>query len=280
MEPAPPHENPHITFIIPIRHQLNAKNWSELRANLTQTVKSIANQDFDGWRAIIVANHGADLPPLPPGFTVERVDFPPNRLHEQGNADKQSFYDAFRIDKGRRVLAGMLRAKPSDYFMIVDDDDFVSNRLSRFVAENEGENGWYIREGYVWRSNARITYLHQDFANSCGTSHIVRADLYELPGKLEHYSDDNIKNMLGSHVFIAKYLKERGAPLAPLPFPGAVYRIGHVGAHSRSRGLIRTFLFNRANLKSLVSAIKSVMQFRRLTSAIREDFCLPARKIT
>ncbi len=132
MEPAPPHENPHITFIIPIRHQLNAKNWSELRANLTQTVKSIANQDFDGWRAIIVANHGADLPPLPPGFTVERVDFPPNRLHEQGNADKQSFYDAFRIDKGRRVLAGMLRAKPSDYFMIVDDDDFVSNRLSRF----------------------------------------------------------------------------------------------------------------------------------------------------
>src|SRR5690606_10870385 len=96
-----------LTFIIPVRHQDNARDWSLLKANLSQTAASIASQTDTGWRALVVANEGADLPPLPPGFDVVRVTFPPNRLHELGEADLEAVYDAFRADKGRRVLAGM-----------------------------------------------------------------------------------------------------------------------------------------------------------------------------
>ena len=99
-----------LTFIIPIRHQDNAKDWQRVKRTLAQTVQSIARQDRDGWKAVVIANHGADLPELPKGFDVKRVDFPPNQLHAQGNATQGQFYQAFRLDKGRRVLAGMLHA--------------------------------------------------------------------------------------------------------------------------------------------------------------------------
>ncbi|HET8762813.1 MAG TPA: glycosyltransferase, partial [Gemmatimonadales bacterium] len=75
---------PLVSFVIPVRHQDNARDWAALKANLTQTIASISNQTHDDWRAIIVANEQADLPELPPGFEVERVTFPPNDMHERG----------------------------------------------------------------------------------------------------------------------------------------------------------------------------------------------------
>jgi hypothetical protein len=105
------------------------------------TIRSIAAQDDKRWHAVIVANHGADLPELPEGFDVCRVDFPPNQIHQQGDASKEDFYNAFRIDKGRRVLAGMLHARDCGHFMIVDDDDFVSRRLTGLAASEPGANG-------------------------------------------------------------------------------------------------------------------------------------------
>ncbi|MGO7360364.1 galactosyl transferase, partial [Rhizobium ruizarguesonis] len=43
-----------VTFIIPVRHQENARDWSRLKANLTQTVASISKQTNGDWRGIIV----------------------------------------------------------------------------------------------------------------------------------------------------------------------------------------------------------------------------------
>src|SRR3990170_8446327 len=91
---------PLVTFIIPVRHQDNARDWSALKANLAQTVASIANQTHGDWRGIIVANEGADLPDLPERVGVERVNFPPNDMHELGKASVEDFRDAFRADKG------------------------------------------------------------------------------------------------------------------------------------------------------------------------------------
>lgn len=43
--------------------------------------------------------------------------------------------------------------------------------------------------------------------------------------------------MIGSHVFLRETLAGEGQPLAPLPFVGATYRVGHAGSRSRSDGL-------------------------------------------
>lgn len=260
-----------LTFIIPVRHQDNAKDWNALKQRLSSTVRSIAAQTDGRWKAIIVANHGADLPPLPERFEVEHVDFPPNPLHERGNADEETFYERFRIDKGRRVLAGMLHAGQMGHVMIVDDDDFVSNRLVAFVAEQPRANGWYVKNGYVWGDGGNLLCLHPRFARFCGTCHIVRADLYGLPKTFEDASETYIKRMLGDHHFIDQHLARAGTPLEPLPFPGAVYRIGHAGAHSRSKGLIRHVFFRKVILKRPWK-LGLLLRMRRLTPALRREF--------
>ena len=90
-----------------------------------------------------MANHGADLPPLPTNFSDVRVDFPPNVLHDMDNTDRETVYRAFRQDKGQRVLAGLLAARPQGHVMIVDDDDFevgIADRQERADAFGHGES--------------------------------------------------------------------------------------------------------------------------------------------
>lgn len=261
-----------LTFVIPVRHPSNARDWNELKHNLGITLCSIANQSQDGWRAIVVANRGSDLPALPSGVSVEWVDFEPNPLHDQGAAQREDFLEAVRLDKGRRILAGMLAAGQTDYFMVSDDDDLVHNNIVAFVKQHPGAHGWYVRHGYVWSPGRTVLYRHPNFSMVCGTSHIIRTDLFELPESLETATEDYIKQMLGSHIFIKKYLEGRNTPLAPLPFTGAVYRTGHAGSHSRSKDVIRTYIMHRWLLKTPVELARRVMRLRTLSGKVRQEF--------
>lgn len=261
-----------ITFIIPVRHQANAKDWPALKERLSQTVASIAGQSGDDWNAVIVANEGADLPDLPPQFSVAHVTFPPNRLHDLDSADKEKVYDAFRLDKGRRVLSGMLAARNSQFFMIVDDDDFVSSNIVDHVSEQPDANGWKIDKGYLWNEGGRLVMQHDDFANFCGTSLIVPSRLYELPATFEDADADYVKSMLGSHVRIAGILAGRGTPLETLPFRGAIYRVGHSGAHSKSSNLLTSHFLNRYALRHPRQLVRNLMRVRPLDRGLRSEF--------
>jgi hypothetical protein len=261
-----------ITFVIPVRHQDNARDWSLLKANLAQTIASISNQTGNDWRAIIVANEGADLPDLPPRFSAVRVGFPPNDMHERGKQGQEAFRDAVRIDKGRRVLAGMLAGRDSRFFMIVDDDDFVSTRIVQFVSENRDANGWTIDSGYVWDDGGRLLMGYDDFNHLCGTSLIIRSDLYRLPDRFEDASPDWIKTMLGSHIRIAGILAERGTPLARLPFRGAVYRVAHAGSHSKAPSLLARYFLNWKELKRPGRMLRNAGKLRLVGEAARLEF--------
>lgn len=271
---ATPRHSPHcvLTFVIPLRHPQNSTDWPALKRRLTETIRSIAGQNDARWRAIVVANEGSDLPALPAKFSVKQVDFPPNPMFERGDNDLEAFRDACRLDKGRRVLAGILEADQSGYVMVVDDDDFVSSRLTSFVADHPGRNGWYVLNGYVWGDGGRLIYEYADFSRFCGTSHIIRAALYELPASVEAAHPDYVRRMLGSHIFIREHLTARGRPLEPLPFIGAVYRIGHAGAHSRSAGLIRQVFFKRELLRNPLELAERFSRLRRLGATVRHEF--------
>ncbi|KKB13470.1 galactosyl transferase [Devosia geojensis] len=261
-----------LTFVIPVRHQDNAPDWNLVTHRLKQTIQSISAQDAPNWRGIVVANEGASLPAMPPNWDVVRVTFPPNPIHERRGADKNTFYDAFRLDKGRRVLSGMLSARDSAYFMIVDDDDFVSRRLARHVRDNNGQAGWHIMDGYIWEDGTKLLLRHDEFANLCGTSLIIRSDIYNLPERFEDAGEEYIKSMFGSHLILPEKLKEAGAPLPRLPFPGAVYRIGHVGAHSQSVGLIALIFSKDRTAGNLLRIASRLWRIRFFTRTLREEF--------
>jgi hypothetical protein len=262
-----------VTFIIPVRHQDNARDWSLLKANLLHTIASISNQTNDDWRGIIVANEGADLPDLPERFDVERVTFPPNDMHELGKSGNiEDFYDAFRADKGRRVLKGMLRARDSRFFMIVDDDDFVSARIVQYASENPDANGWTIDRGYIWDDGGKLLLGYDDFNHLCGTSLIIRSDVYGVPKRFEDASLDWIKSMLGSHVSIADILAKRGTPLATLPFRGAVYRVAYGGSHSKAPSLLAKYFLSWEAFKRPRRMLRNLGKLRRVDETAKREF--------
>jgi hypothetical protein len=261
-----------VTFIIPVRHQDNARDWSLLKANLVQTIASISNQTNDDWQGIIVANEGADLPDLPERFGVVRVAFPPNDLHEIDKANIEDVYDAFRADKGRRVLMGMLAARSSRFFMIVDDDDLVSARIVQYVADNPDANGWTIDRGYIWDDGGKLLFEYDDFNHLCGTSLIVRSDLYGLPERFEQASLDWIKLMLGSHIRIADILAAHGTPLASLPFRGAVYRVAHKGSHSKAPSLLVKYFLNWKAMKRPRRLLRNLAKLRLVGETAKHEY--------
>jgi hypothetical protein len=261
-----------LTFVIPLRHPKNSPDWPALKRRLAQTIRSIAGQDDVRWRAIIVANEGSDLPALPEKFVLKQVRFPPNPMFEQGDNDREAFLDSCRMDKGRRVLAGILQAGRSGYSMVVDDDDFVSCRLTSFAASRPEANGWYMHRGYIWGDGGKLIYEYDDFWKFCGTSHIIRTALYELPASVEDADPDYVRRIFGSHVFVRGYLEAGGTPLEPLPFVGAIYRIGHLGAHSKSPGLVRQVFFKREILKNPFKIAQRFFRLRLLDAAVRQQF--------
>lgn len=261
-----------LTFVIPLRHPENSPDWPALKRRLAQTIRSISGQDDARWRAIIVANEGSDLPPLPGNFKLRQVRFPPNPMFEQGDNDREAFLDSCRLDKGRRVLAGILEADRDGYSMVVDDDDFVSCRLTSFAASRPRDNGWYVQNGYIWGDGGKLIYEYADFSKFCGTSHIIRTALYELPASVDDADPEYIRRIFGSHVSIRGHLEARGTPLEPLPFVGAVYRVGHRGAHSRSPGLVRQVFLRREILKNPFKLAQRFSRLRLLDATVRHQF--------
>ena len=158
------------------------------------------------------------------------------------------------------------------YVMVVDDDDFVSCRLTSYVASHLGQNGWYVRNGYLWTDGGKLIYEYADFSKFCGTSHIIRTALYELPASVEAADPDYICKIFGSHIFIREYLAARGQPLEPLPFVGAIYRIGHAGAHSKSTGLIKQMFFKRELLTNPFKIVGRLCRLRLLGTRVRNQF--------
>ncbi len=268
-----PSTAPLITFIIPVRHQDNARDWALLKENLSQTIASVANQSNSDWQALIVANHGADLPALPERFRVTYVDFSPNVLHELNHSpSREDFLDAFRLDKGRRVLAGMLDAKDSRYFMIVDDDDFVHRGVVDFVAGQAGANGWVIDHGYIWDHNGTIIMEHDDFNHVCGTCLIIRSDLYQLPEDFRTASQEWIKSRLGSHHRITEILADAGTPLSTLPFRGAIYRVAHGGSHSKTPSLLKKYFLSLYAIRHPIRTFRNLFKVHRIKPSIRNSF--------
>ncbi|MGA6876959.1 hypothetical protein [Acinetobacter sp. AND/436] len=261
-----------LTFIIPIKHKDNIKDKDKFMSNLSQTISSICNQTNTNWNAVIVVNKETPLPYIPPEIYVKYVDLPSNKFYEKDSSnDVKKFQDAVKLDKGTRVLEGIKHVSDSMYYMVVDDDDLISCNITQFVYENSDNLGWVIKYGYLWNDCGKILYKINDFNNLCGTSLIIRSDLYKLIGVNENISINCIKNVLGSHIDITEILQKKEIILDELPFRGAIYRVGHACSHSKNKKIWRHFF----KIKLLINPLllfKEILKIRWLTERIRGTF--------
>ncbi|MBK1713083.1 galactosyl transferase [Rubrivivax gelatinosus] len=256
-----------LTFVVPVRHQDSVSDWGKVNAYLRATFASIAAQIHPDWRAVVVANRGAALPPLPDRFTELRVEFPCPVL-PGADRPKEELYNAIRDDKGGRVWAGLKTVEPRGHVMVVDYDDFVSRRLAATAAAAPDAAGWYVADGYLY-DGSDIVMKRRQFDELCGTSLIVHArHFYPGAGADERHF---VRHIHGSHKFIKKILREQGDPLIPLPYPGAMYRVGHAQASSGSAGL-RQHLSPGQLLRHPWDGVRRISRLRRLDAALQQEF--------
>lgn len=223
-----------LALITSLRHPGNSNDYSTVGDIFLRSLTAWVRQDDPRFFVVVVGNERPRFP-LPPSVRFVQVGFPPPSTHR----GPRTGTPAVLRDKGTKLAVGLLAAREREeltHVMFVDSDDFISRRLARFVADHSDEPGWTVTHGWRYNPERRALRPHDgDFYLQCGSSHIVREDLYpqvELPitasqSALYDGFGDRLERWFGSHMYVRDDLG-----LADLPFPGALYRVGSGEAHS------------------------------------------------
>jgi hypothetical protein len=202
-----------LAFVVPLKSAAVSNSWDRVTRLVERTVRSACAQTCPEFRVIVVCHEVPEIRVDDRRLEFLQVSFPPPGPSTESK----------RKDKSRKLLAGLWRALIShpSHVMMLDADDCVSNRLSGHVAARQDANGWYISKGYFYHDGMESVHVERRrFQQWCGSSHIVRPELLELPPP----STDNWRL---HHGRIVPLMRSRCTPLEPLPFPGAVYLVSH-----------------------------------------------------
>lgn len=220
-----------LVFITSVRHPHNATDYSRVERLLQRTLTSVCAQNDRDFRVVVVANQPLSVATTKEVETVV-VDFPPPSDHHGSQIDRE----AILRDKGTKLAVGLLAARrhPATHIMPFDADDFVSRRLAGFVNNHPNDTGWYIPKGHVYYERRGLTRRINNFHERCGTSFVIRQDLYgsaDLPVTMtqdalyEGFGEFVVRELLGSHKVALEHFCAVGTPLQPLPFRGAAYTL-------------------------------------------------------
>ncbi|WP_017314629.1 hypothetical protein [Mastigocladopsis repens] len=242
-----------LVFVIPLKSPQASKSWELVTKLFERCIKSICNQTSLEYRVIVVCHEQPRLEFHHPHITYIEVDFPP--------PNEPDAFSVGHTDKGRKILKGLIHAQefsPS-HTMAVDADDCVSKYLAEFVNQNHNCHGWFINKGYKYQNSSDYVYIkRRNFYKICGTCNILRYDLNQLPEKPEYNRGYGYYKFYVDHEKVRDNLAEKGTPIKPLPFPGAVYIVS-TGENLYYGTTKLTFsIFNR----------------KALNKSIREEFSL------
>lgn len=263
-----------ITFLIPVRHPDSVPDWRLVRDLVATTLRSVAAQAHDAWCCYVALERGAELDPPPPGVRLVPTDIADPRLPE----DLPARAVAIRRDKGARLVAALRAARDDGraggHLMPCDYDDLVSRRLAGHAAGAPEADGWTVERGHLWDGGRWATLYPGAFHELCGTSLVVHARHLTGPGgPLDR--PEAAERLLGSHKFLAPDLAAAGTPLAPLPFPGAVYRMGTGVNAMNARGLARWVANPRRLRRHPVRQLRALAAMRPVGRAFEREFMGP-----
>jgi hypothetical protein len=236
-----------LVFVIPLKSPQASKSWEHVSKLFERCVKSVCNQTPPNFRVIVVCNEKPQLEFSHPHITYLEVDFPPPKEKESINNK--------RTDKGRKILAGLIHANqfsPS-HTMAVDADDCVSKHLAKFVNQNPDTNGWFVNRGYKYQDGSEFIYIkYRNFYKMCGSCNIIRYDLNPIPEQPEYNRGYGYYKFYIDHAKPRDILANKAEKLAPLPFAGAVYVVGHGEHHYYDRSRLNFHLINRRKLNPAI----------------------------
>lgn len=213
-------------FVVPLQARAHCRNWRLTSALCVRAVSSMLAVPEKGLRVILVCNERPEGLPDDPRLKVIEEDFPLPDPAGKGPLK----------DKYRKIHRGLIEAKPlvPGYVMLADADDCISNRLCPWILSQPNVRNWRLSKGYLYDEGSRILMLHPEFHLQCGTSHVAWCQPDDLPDENTSGKESCFLLRLGHHI-IDEEMARRGRPFFDIPFPAAIYVLGHPDNYTRFR---------------------------------------------
>jgi hypothetical protein len=219
---------PLLTFITSLRHPDTTDAYAAAERSLCLSLRALEAQTDTRFGVVVVSNRRFWVPSdLSLQVTAVSVDFPPAPDWDKDTLPREA---GVKVDKGAKLAVALSKVS-GGHVMVLDADDFVSRRMTEFVARNQRAAGWYVSSGLRYDAGTGLLRRQERFNEVCGTSLIYARSLlpslslpdgFGVDDVFAALGEDRVLNELGSHLF----LRERHA-LAPLPFRGAVYCVNN-----------------------------------------------------
>lgn len=224
-----------LVIITTIRHPDNSNSYERIEALLSRTLKSACSQINKEFRVIVVCNQIPNTKFQSPKVDFIKVNFPPPS-DKKGSSLK---LEDCRKDKVGKMITGILHAEKyrPKYLMLLDSDDFISNKISGYVNSHPGQNGWHIDKGFVYGDGGALIRRTQAFNTKCGSSHIFSWQLIRQflnfpedfplnPTQEQIWEIANaefLRKTFATHWQTEGYFKKLGFPLKSIPFPAGIW---------------------------------------------------------
>ncbi len=218
-------------IVIPLKSRRVSKDWTKVSACLEGTLSSLCRQSSDHWSAVVV---GHEKPELSWNDWDEKIswleshfDLPP--LREGGSFYNHRDFD-YILDKNRKTALGM-RSMASqgitDWF-VLDADDFLHRDFVKTYCEQTPQAGWLVNKGYLWYADLRRWSKTENLLNLCGSTAILSASLFDLPGSDRDEELKKIPWCRLSHSDMKSFLAPHLAGRDPFfPLPAVAYTLSH-----------------------------------------------------
>lgn len=256
-----------ICFIIPLKSARVSNSWELVSKLFERTMRSVCHQTIPDFRVIVVCHERPNIEFVHPNVSYIEVDFPiPTWKDDKDHTSREQ-------DKQKKIFLGLIDARQYDptYVMLVDADDCVSKNLAAFVNTDSQSNGWFFVKGYEYKDGSNSILLRRKkFHLKCGTSFIIKYDLI-VPS--ENTKIDDIDRKFLYHQRLVEIMAEKGKPLAPLPFAGAVYVTENGANYTNQKKLhLQALKSNKEKLFFYIRRYGKNLFTQPLTNSLREEF--------
>jgi|GEM_PF-5607089 len=279
-----------LTFIIPVIAEEISDNYNLVLTNLGKTLASVGNQTNADWRALVVSQSRPNIDYIENRIVFVPADFPPAKKYPKDarltEVKRAVCRRANDLDRARkvRVAAQALHRYRTDFVMVLEADDLVSNRLCEFVAGNGEANGWSIEKGYVWDGKSEHMQRTDHLTSMSGSSWVAKVFYEMLPEKVPLEIDPTTLSLVQSgcpflnsgHRNMKAVTAQAGKPLEVLPFRGLIYHKGHGANLSQKYTPVGQSLVRRLRHRQrhVLAAPSKKANRVYLTKDIRSEFAI------
>ena len=247
-----------LTALIPFIAEGVANDWPKAVACLERTLGSVLANPEKDLRVIVVCQ---DRPPLK--LKDERYVFLQTQHPKPGKSD----VPAKHADKGAKVVEAFAAARDfsSDYVMIVDADDLISNKLVSYVCQRPEYDAFCMKRGYEWRVGSPYFIVRKSFNQVCGSAFVWRYNEKVFPGYIGRSKTKLIAEL--GHNLVEAAMDAEGLRVDKIHEPKAVYVTGH---ENHMYGDYHNLTLKRR----LKEWVRSAWRSRPLTPELKAEFGL------